>query len=89
MFTDKAQGRGWSAIRARSAHLFRRGKGVFPAGVTRSTIERDPIPIYVAKGEGAYVWDADGNRLLDLNNNFTTLIHGHGFAPVTEAVEKS
>lgn len=88
MFTDKAQGRGWSAIRARSAHLFRRGKGVFPAGVTRSTIERDPIPIYVAKGEGAYVWDADGNRLLDLNNNFTTLIHGHGFAPVMEAVEK-
>jgi len=61
---------------------------VFPAGITRSTIERDPIPIYVARGEGAHVWDADGNRLLDLNNNFTTLIHGHGFAPVTEAVEK-
>lgn len=88
MFTDKVQGRGWLAIRARSTHLSRRGKRVFPAGVTRSTIEKDPIPIYVTKGEGAYVWDADDNRLLDLNNNFTTLLHGHGFAPVVAAVQK-
>ncbi|NTJ63162.1 aspartate aminotransferase family protein [Agrobacterium rhizogenes] len=86
MFTSYAQGLGWSAVRARSSHLFGRGKRVFPAGLTRSTIEKDPIPIYLAKGEGAHVWDADGNRLLDLNNNFTTLIHGHGFQPVIEAV---
>lgn len=88
MSLEKAQRLGWSAVRARSAQLFRRGKSVFPAGLTRSTVERDPIPIYLARGEGAYVWDADKNRLLDLNNNFTTLIHGHGFQPVIEAVER-
>lgn len=72
--------------RPRSADLYRRGRGVFPAGVTRSTIELDPDPIYVAAGAGAHVIDVDGNRFLDLNNNFTTLLHGHGYPPVVEAV---
>lgn len=66
-------------------HLVR-AQNVFPAGVTRATIERDPHPIYIRSGEGAYVTDVDGKRYLDLNNNFTTLIHGHCFAPVSEAV---
>ncbi|WP_113405233.1 aspartate aminotransferase family protein [Rhizobium sp. SYY.PMSO] len=88
MFTDKVQGLGWPAVRAHSAHLFHRGNHVFPAGLTRSTVEKDPIPIYLARGEGAYVWDEDDNRLLDLNNNFTTLIHGHGFEPVIDVVER-
>lgn len=70
----------------RSAALHRRGRDVFPGGTTRSTIEVDPHPIYFSAGEGAYVVDADGNRLLDLNNNFTTLLHGHAFAPVIDAV---
>ncbi len=55
---------------------------------TRATVERNPFPIYVQRGEGAYLVDVDGNRLLDLNNNFTTLIHGHGFAPATEACRR-
>jgi glutamate-1-semialdehyde 2,1-aminomutase len=61
---------------------------VFPDGVSRVTIERDPIPRYVARGEGAYLIDVDGRRLLDLNANFTTLIHGHAFEPVVSAVER-
>ena len=72
--------------RPRSTELYRRGQAVFPGGVTRATIERDPHPIYVARGEGAFVVDVDGHRLLDLNNNFTTLLHGHAFEPVIEAV---
>ena len=74
--------------RPRSADLYRRGRGVFPGGVTRSTIELDPEPIYMASGSGAYVLDVDGSRFLDLNNNFTTLVHGHGYAPVVEAVSE-
>jgi len=72
--------------RSRSTDLYNRGRAVFPGGVTRATIELDPEPIYLASGEGAYVQDVDGNRFLDLNNNFTTLIHGHGYAPVADAV---
>jgi glutamate-1-semialdehyde 2,1-aminomutase len=86
MFIENLSRRGPAPVRARSAHLFSRGKHVFPGGVTRATVEADPFPIYVTGGEGAYLFDADGNRLLDLNNNFTALIHGHGFQPVAEAV---
>ncbi|UTY46620.1 aspartate aminotransferase family protein [Sinorhizobium fredii] len=75
-----------ASARSRSKHLFNRAKALFPDGTTRATVEKDPFPIYVQRGEGAYLVDVDGNRLLDLNNNFTTLIHGHGFEPVSEAV---
>lgn len=75
-------------VRARSARLFSRGKEVFPGGITRATVEKDPVPLYLARGEGAHVFDVDGHRLLDLNNNFTTLIHGHGFGHVVEAVAR-
>ncbi len=69
----------------RSEELFERARSVFPGGITRATVERDPFPVFADFGEGAYLTDVDGRRFLDLNNNFTTLIHGHGFPPVVEA----
>ncbi len=72
--------------RQTSIALFERASTVFPGGVTRATIELDPHPIFVAYGEGAFVTDVDGHRMLDLNNNFTTLIHGHAYPPITEAI---
>lgn len=71
---------------SRSVDLYHRGHAVFPGGVTRATIDKDPHPIYAARGEGAFLVDVDDARLLDLNNNFTTLLHGHGYEPVMEAV---
>jgi glutamate-1-semialdehyde 2,1-aminomutase len=85
MFTRMASGAA-GHVCPRSAALYRRGRDVFPGGTTRSTIDIDPHPIYVSAGAGAFVVDVDGNRLLDLNNNFTTLLHGHGYAPVVDAV---
>lgn len=67
---------------------FKRALNSFPDGTTRSTIERDPSPIYAKSGQGCYLTDVDGNRFLDLNCNFTTLIHGHRFAPVTQALKE-
>ncbi|WP_352656799.1 aspartate aminotransferase family protein [Mesorhizobium sp. M0317] len=40
------------------------------------------------RGDGAYLFDVDGQKFLDLNNNFTTLIHGHAFPPVVRAVSE-
>ncbi len=68
-----------------SEKLFERARLVFPGGITRATVERNPFPVFADFGEGAYLTDVDGRRFLDLNNNFTTLIHGHGFSPVVEA----
>ncbi|MDL2403297.1 aspartate aminotransferase family protein [Rhizobium mayense] len=71
-----------------SNQLFLRSRRVFPDGTTRATVERDPVPRYVLRGDGAHLIDVDGQRFLDLSNNFTTLIHGHGFAPALDAVAR-
>src|SRR5262245_5456353 len=71
-----------------STKLHGRAQRVFPDGTTRVTIEHDPVPRYLSHGAGAYLFDVDGRRFLDLNGNYTTLIHGHAFAPVTHAVER-
>lgn len=71
-----------------SRNAFERAKRSFVDGTTRVTIDRDPAPRYIASGMGAYVTDLDGRRLLDLNGNFSALIHGHAFAPVVDAVTR-
>jgi len=83
-----AAGQDETLIGPRSREAFRRAREVFPDGTTRVTIERDPIPRYMSYGRGAYLFDADGRKFLDLNANFTTLIHGHAFAPVVAALEQ-
>jgi glutamate-1-semialdehyde 2,1-aminomutase len=75
-------------IGPKSKASFARAQGVFPDGTARVTIERDPTPRYVERGIGSYLFDVDGRRFLDLNCNFTTLIHGHAFPPVIEAVTR-
>jgi glutamate-1-semialdehyde 2,1-aminomutase len=71
-----------------SNQIFDRAKRVFPDGTTRITVDRDPTPIYVTRGEGAWLFSAEGRPYLDCHGNFTVLIHGHAFAPVIEAVER-
>ncbi|MEZ5933853.1 MAG: aminotransferase class III-fold pyridoxal phosphate-dependent enzyme [Alphaproteobacteria bacterium] len=76
------------AVGERSQQAYRRARAVFPDGTTRISIERDPLPRYVSRGDGAYLWDLDDRRFLDLNNNYTTLIHGHAYAPVAETLTR-
>lgn len=70
----------------RSAALFERGGGVLPGGDTRYSITTKPHPLYFERGEGPHIWDADGVRRLDLNNNSTALVHGHAHPEITAAV---
>lgn len=77
---------GFLRVGQRSQDSFARARLVFPDGTSRATIERDPTPLYSERGMGSYLFDVDGRRFLDLNCNFTTLIHGHAFAPVVEAL---
>jgi glutamate-1-semialdehyde 2,1-aminomutase len=76
-----------TSVGPRSREAFRRARQFFPDGTTRVTVERDPTPRYMSHGRGAYLFDADGRKFLDLNANFTTLIHGHAFPPVVAALE--
>jgi glutamate-1-semialdehyde 2,1-aminomutase len=71
-----------------SRALFERGRAVMPGGDTRTGTFHAPYPLFIARGEGCALWDADGHRYLDTLYNFTSLIHGHAFPPVVEAVAR-
>lgn len=71
---------------ARSASLFARAREVMPSGYTRQMAVARPHPAYVARGEGCWVTDVDGNRRIDWVNNFASLLHGHNKREVVEAI---
>lgn len=71
-----------------SARLWRKAQDVLPGGNSRTTVFMAPHPIYAAEGEGCWVIDVDGDRRLDVLNNYTSLIHGHAHPVVTEAATR-
>jgi len=75
--------------RGASEALFQRAQRVIPGGVNspvRSFRSVGGSPYFVSRGEGAYVWDADGNRLLDFVQSYGASILGHAHPAVVEAV---
>ena len=71
-----------------SAKLWERAQGVLPGGNSRTTVYMAPRPIYAAEGAGCWIVDVDGDRRLDLLNNYTALIHGHAHPAVTDAATR-
>ena len=71
---------------SRSATLYERARKVMPGGCSRNTILRKPHPLYVENGAGCYVTDVEGVTRIDFANNVASLIHGHAYPPVVEAV---
>lgn len=61
---------------------------VMPGGTTRTTTYFDPYPLYITRGEGCRIWDADGTERLDMLGNYTAMILGHAHPKVVEAVRK-
>jgi glutamate-1-semialdehyde 2,1-aminomutase len=83
-----------SAIEARyrgetggSAVIMREAAHSMPGGNTRTTSFHPPYPVVLDRGEGAWLWDVDGRRYLDLFCNGLSLIHGNNYAPTREAVQ--
>ncbi|MGA1224148.1 MAG: aspartate aminotransferase family protein [Phycisphaerales bacterium] len=70
----------------RSAEIFERARRVMPGGVSRNTVLRAPYPPYAHHGEGCRLVDIDGISRIDFSNNMASLIHGHAFPPIVEAV---
>ena len=59
-----------------------------PDGDSRNSIFWKPYPIFTESAQGAVVTDADGVERLDFINTMTTMILGHGPAPVLDAVRQ-
>ncbi len=70
---------------AESRRLYETAREVLAGGNSRLTVYYKPHPVYVDHGEGAYLYDVDGNRYLDVINNYTSLIHGHAHPEVEAA----
>jgi glutamate-1-semialdehyde 2,1-aminomutase len=60
-----------------SKAAFQRARGLIPGGVPAGLGFMSPYPVYVQRGAGAHVWDADGNRMLDLMCGDWLLPLGH------------
>jgi glutamate-1-semialdehyde 2,1-aminomutase len=76
----------YRASSPRSAALHAAARRVMPGGDTRTIAFHAPYPLSVAHGEGCRIQDADGRTYIDLLNNYTSLIHGHGHPAVVAAV---
>lgn len=66
---------------------FEKSKQTVPGGVPGGLGFMSPYPVYVERGGGAYVWDADGHRLLDLMCGDWLLPLGHCHPAVVEATK--
>jgi glutamate-1-semialdehyde 2,1-aminomutase len=70
----------------RSQELFEQAGHVLEGGMTRTSVFFSPYPSYVVEGSGCRFTDLDGNVRIDFLNNFTSLMHGHAYPPIVEAV---
>lgn len=73
----------------RSSALFQAAQQVLPGGVNSPVRAFNSVggsPVFVERAQGAYLYDADGNKLIDYIASWGPLLFGHAYAPVIEAV---
>ncbi|MFD2418419.1 glutamate-1-semialdehyde 2,1-aminomutase [Amycolatopsis pigmentata] len=73
----------------RSREWFERAAAATPGGVNSPVRAFNSVggtPRFMARGEGAYLWDADGNRYVDLVSSWGPMILGHAHPGVVAAV---
>ena len=73
----------------RSSELFVAANKVIPGGVNspvRAFKGVGGTPIFVKEAKGAYLYDEDGNRLIDYINSWGPMILVHAYEPVVNAV---
>ena len=72
--------------------LFERAQRVIPGGVNspvRAFKSVGGTPYFVARAEGAHVWDAEGRRYIDLVQSYGAIIAGHAHPAIVEAVQRA
>jgi len=75
--------------REKSAELYEKSQNYFPGGVNspvRAFKSVHGTPLFIQKGDGCYIWDADGNQFIDFCASWGPLILGHNHPTVREKV---
>lgn len=76
--------------RVRSEKLFTKAKSYFPGGVNspvRAFRSVGGTPLFIERGKGANIWDADGNKYIDFCCSWGPLILGHANPKVVKAIK--
>ena len=75
-----------------SERLRAKAHALIPGGCHTYAKGDDQYPIlspsHVVRGQGAHVWDADGNEYIEYGNGNRTVTLGHAFPKVVEAVQR-
>src|SRR5919202_6497063 len=71
-----------------SYKYFLEGRKYLPGADSRSPLFYPPYPVVLEEGDGCWLFDVDGNRLLDFTGNHTSLILGYKNPQVLEAVQR-
>lgn len=77
---------------SRSEELFSKAKKYFPGGVNspvRAFRSVGGTPVFISKGKGSHIWDADGNEYIDYCGSWGPLINGHAHPAIIEAITKT
>lgn len=75
--------------RTRSAELYEQAKTYFPGGVNSPVRAFKSVygtPLFIQKGDGSHIWDADGNEFIDFCCSWGPLILGHNHPAVRQKV---
>lgn len=75
--------------REKSAALYEKAKTYFPGGVNspvRAFKSVHGTPLFIQKGDGCHIWDADGNQFIDFCCSWGPLILGHNHPKVKDKV---
>ena len=76
----------------RSQQWFERAQQSLVEGVnspSRGAAVYSPGPLFLERGHGSHVWDADGNEYIDFMMSFGALIHGHAHPKLCEVVSRA
>ena len=71
-----------------SHKYFLEGRKYLPGGDSRSPLFHPPYPIVLEEGDGCWLLDLDGNKLLDFTGNHTSLVLGYKHPRVLDAVRR-
>jgi glutamate-1-semialdehyde 2,1-aminomutase len=75
--------------REKSAELYAKAKTFFPGGVNSPVRAFKSVygtPLFIKKGDGSHIWDADDNEFIDFCCSWGPLILGHNHPKVKEKV---
>jgi glutamate-1-semialdehyde 2,1-aminomutase len=78
-----------SINRSTSEKLFQESQTYFPGGVNspvRAFKSVGGTPLFIAKGNGAEIWDEDGNHFIDFCGSWGPLINGHNHPHIYQSV---